>query len=261
MYWILRPDCHKHSKSTTRFFSDHRRMDLCLFGIKGYLGFLYFTRFNYIRDMTNEKAVAEKLLQIDAIRLNIKNPFTWASGWKSPIYCDNRKVLSFPYVREFIKSEMCNVIFEQFPEAEMLAGVATAGIAWGAMAADQLKLPYIYVRTKAKEHGLGNLIEGYFEKGKQTIVIEDLISTGKSSLQVVDALRGAGLEVGGMVSIFSYGFETGREAFEKAGLTYKSLTNYETLISLAIDKGIVSPEQQGILLKWREDPANWKGVL
>src|ERR1700753_3756712 len=122
--------------------------------------------------MTNEKAVAEKLLQINAIRLNAEQPFTWASGWKSPIYCDNRKVLSFPFIREFIKSEMCNVLFWEFEHADMLAGVATAGIAWGAMAADQLKLPYIYVRPKPKEHGLGNQIEGFFEAGLKVIVIE-----------------------------------------------------------------------------------------
>src|SRR6516225_3335005 len=171
---------------------------------------------HYLRNMTNEKAVAEKLLQINAIRLNLKEPFTWASGWKSPIYCDNRKVLSFPYVRDFIKSEMCNVIFAQFPEAAMLAGVATAGIAWGAMAADQLKLPYIYVRSKPKEHGLGQQIEGYYEPGRPVVVIEDLISTGKSSLQVVDILRQAGLEVIGLVSIFNYGFDAGRQAFRQA---------------------------------------------
>ena len=211
--------------------------------------------------MTNEKAVAEKLLQINAIQLNIKTPFTWASGWKSPIYCDNRRVLSYPFVRDFIKSEMSNLIFDQYPDAEILAGVATAGIAWGALAADQLKLPYIYVRSKPKEHGLGNRIEGYYEKGQNTVVIEDLISTGKSSLQVVEALKEAGLRVSGMVSIFTYGFEAGRQAFQQAGIAYKSLTNYETLISLAADKGLVTPEQQGILLKWREDPANWKGVL
>src|ERR1700742_2942833 len=154
--------------------------------------------------MTNEKAVAEKLLQINAIKLSPQEPFTWASGWKSPIYCDNRKVLSFPFIRDFIKSEMCNVIFEQFPETQLLAGVATAGIAWGAMAADQLKLPYIYVRPKPKEHGLGNQIEGAYEKGQKVVVIEDLISTGKSSLQVVDILRAEGLEVVGLVSIFNY---------------------------------------------------------
>src|SRR4249920_129633 len=156
--------------------------------------------------MTNEKAIAEKLLQISAVKLNLKEPFTWASGWKSPIYCDNRKILSFPYIRDFIKSEMCSVIFEHFAEAEMLAGVATAGIAWGAMAADQLKLPYIYVRPKPKEHGLGNQIEGFYEEGRKVVVIEDLVSTGKSSLQVVEVLKNAGLEIEGMVSIFNYGF-------------------------------------------------------
>src|SRR6185437_1877631 len=156
---------------------------------------------------------------------NPAEPFTWASGWKSPIYCDNRRVLSFPYIREFIKSEMCNVIFDQFPNAALLAGVATAGIAWGAMAADQLKLPFIYVRPKPKEHGLGNQIEGYYEKGNRVVVVEDLISTGNSSLQVVDVLRNAGLEVEGMVSIFTYGFDVAGAAFEKHGVPLKSLTD------------------------------------
>src|SRR3954449_3667756 len=137
---------------------------------------------------SNEKAVAEKLLQTGAIKLSPDQPFTWASGWESPIYCDNRKVLSFPYIRDFIKSELCNVIFEKFPDAALLAGVATAGIAWGAMAADQLKLPFIYVRPKRKEHGLGNQIEGSIEQGQKTVIVEDLISTGKSSLLVVDVL-------------------------------------------------------------------------
>lgn len=210
--------------------------------------------------MTNEQAVAEKLLQVKAIQLNAANPFTWASGWKSPIYCDNRKVLSFPHVREFIKSEMCNILFEHFSEATLLAGVATAGIPWGAMAADQLKLPFIYVRPKPKEHGLGNQIEGSFAAGQKTVVIEDLISTGKSSLQVVEVLRNAGVEVVGMVSIFTYGFDAAEKAFEQAGLPFRSLTNYETLISLAIEKGIVAPEQQDVLLKWRKDPSQWTGV-
>ena len=209
--------------------------------------------------MTNEKAVAEKLLQISAIKLSPQQPFTWASGWKSPIYCDNRKVLSYPYARDFVKSEMCSIIFEQFPEADILAGVATAGIAWGAMAADQLKLPYVYVRPKPKEHGLGNQIEGNLEKGQKVVVIEDLISTGKSSLQVCDVLKAAGVEVIGMVSIFTYGFETASKAFESAGIPFKSLTNYETLISLAIEKGIISQDQQKTLLNWSADPANWTG--
>lgn len=210
--------------------------------------------------MTNEKAVAEKLLQIKAIQLSPQMPFTWASGWKSPIYCDNRKTLSFPYIRDFIKSELCNVLFERFPEADLLAGVATAGIAWGAMAADQLKLPYIYVRPKPKEHGLGNQIEGHFEVGQKVVVIEDLISTGKSSLQVVEVLRKVGVEVVGMVSIFTYGFDAATQAFAAAGVPYVSLTNYPTMIELAIEKGMVAAEHQPVLLKWQADPANWTGV-
>lgn len=209
--------------------------------------------------MTNEKAVAEKLLQTNAVKLSPESPFTWASGWKSPIYCDNRKVLSFPYIRDFIKSEMCNVVFEKFPDAALVAGVATAGIAWGAMAADQLKLPFIYVRPKPKEHGLGNQIEGYFEKGMDTMVIEDLVSTGKSSLQVVDVLKQQGLNVVGMVSIFNYGFPVAAEAFAQAGIAYHSLTNYPTLIRLAIEKGIVGAQEEEILLKWSQDPSNWTG--
>ncbi|HOZ79727.1 MAG TPA: orotate phosphoribosyltransferase [Ferruginibacter sp.] len=207
--------------------------------------------------MTNEKAVAEKLLQVNAIKLNPAQPFTWASGWKSPIYCDNRKVLSFPYIREFIKSEMCNVVFEKFPEADMLAGVATAGIAWGAMAADQLKLPYIYVRPKPKEHGLGNQIEGFYEKGQRVVVIEDLISTGKSSLQVVEVLKREGLIVEGMVSIFTYGFDVADKAFLDAGVPYQSLTNYASLIEAAMEKGLVTAEQQDTLLNWRKNPSEW----
>lgn len=210
--------------------------------------------------MTDAKVIAEKLLQVDAVKLNIRQPYTWASGWKSPIYCDNRKVLSFPFIRDFIKSEICNVVFTKFPDADLLAGVATAGIAWGAMAADQLKLPYIYVRPKPKEHGMGNQIEGFYEKGQKTVVIEDLVSTGKSSLQVVDVLKEAGLDVVGMVSIFTYGFPVAAEAFAKYGLEYYSLTNYPSLIELAVSKGTVTAPEQDILLKWRDDPANWQGV-
>ena len=207
---------------------------------------------------TNEKAIAEKLLQINAIKLNVDQPFTWASGWKSPIYCDNRKVLSFPYVRDFIKSEMCNVIFQEFAGAEVLAGVATAGIAWGAMAADQLKLPFIYVRPKPKEHGLGNQIEGHFEKGQRTVVIEDLVSTGKSSLQVLNVLKDSVLDVIGMVSIFNYGFEEAEHAFKLAEIEYRSLTDYSNLITIASEKLNLTAETQRELLNWREDPSNWK---
>jgi orotate phosphoribosyltransferase len=210
--------------------------------------------------MTNEKAIAEKLLQINAIKLNPQQPFTWASGLKSPIYCDNRKALSFPFIRDFIKSEMCNVLFEKFPDSDILAGVATAGIAWGAMAADQLKQPYIYVRPKPKEHGLGNQIEGYYEKGQKVIVVEDLISTGKSSLQVVDVLRKEGLQVEGMVAIFNYGFDEAIKNFERENCKLYSLTNYENLINLAIEKHMVKPNEAEALLKWRENPAIWSGI-
>ena len=207
--------------------------------------------------VSNEAAVAEKLLQVNAVQLNAANPYTWASGWKSPIYCDNRKVLSFPYVRDFVKSELAAVIFERFESAEALAGVATAGIAWGAMAADQLKLPYMYVRPKPKEHGLGNQIEGAYTPGQKVLVIEDLISTGKSSLQVCEVLKAAGVEVVGMVSIFNYGFPQAVEAFEKSGIPFVSLTNYDVLIKLAVEKGIVGEADTGNLLEWKQDPARW----
>jgi len=207
--------------------------------------------------MTNENAVASKLLEIQAVKLNLEKPFTWASGWRSPIYCDNRKILSFPHIREFIKSEMCNLIFEKFPDTQYLAGVATAGIAWGAMAADQLKLPFIYVRSKPKEHGMGNQIEGYYESGKQVVVIEDLISTGKSSLSVIQALRSADLQISGMVSIFNYGFDEAVKAFNSEGIITHSLTDYTTLINLALEKGTFDEEQYKILVKWRQNPSIW----
>ncbi|MDO9156536.1 MAG: orotate phosphoribosyltransferase, partial [Sediminibacterium sp.] len=167
------------------------------------------------------------------------------------------KVLSFPYVRDFIKSELCSVIFEQYPEATVLAGVATAGIPWGAMAADQLKLPFIYVRPKPKEHGLGNQIEGSLEPGQRVLVIEDLISTGKSSLQVVDVLKAAGAEIVGMISIFNYGFEAATTACTNAGVKTSSLTNYPTMIELAIEKGLVTADTKETLLNWSKDPSNW----
>jgi orotate phosphoribosyltransferase len=210
--------------------------------------------------MTDAKIVAEKLLQVNAVKLSPDKPFTWASGWKSPIYCDNRKILSYPYTRDFIKSEMCNMVIEKFPDAELLAGVATAGIAWGAMAADQLKLPFVYVRPKPKEHGLGNQVEGFFEPGQKVVVIEDLVSTGKSSLQVVDVLKNAGLEVMGMVSIFTYGFPVAEELFEQAKVPFFPLTDYSSLIGLATGKGMLSSEQEAALMEWRKDPAGWAGA-
>jgi orotate phosphoribosyltransferase len=210
--------------------------------------------------MTDATVTAEKLLQINAVRLNLEKPFTWASGWKSPIYCDNRKVLSHPYIRDYIKSELCNVVFEKYSSAEVIAGVATAGIAWGAMIADQLKLPFIYVRPKPKEHGLSNQIEGEYKEGQKVVVIEDLVSTGKSSLQVVDVLKNEKLEVIGMVSIFNYQFEAGEEAFKRAEVDLVSLTDYSTLLQLAKKRGFIQPSQQEVLLNWRRDPANWSGL-
>jgi orotate phosphoribosyltransferase len=206
---------------------------------------------------TAASAIAEKLLQIQAVKLNIESPYTWASGWKSPIYCDNRRALGYPYIRDFIKSELSAVIFEHFAAAETIAGVATAGISWGAMAADQLKLPFMYVRPKPKEHGMGNQIEGMYEKGQHVVVVEDLISTGKSSLQVCEVLQKEGLIIDGMISIFNYGFPQAEEAFDKAGIKLISLSNYEALIEHAKSNGTVNEAAINSLLKWREKPSEW----
>ena len=203
--------------------------------------------------MTNEKIVAEKLLQINAIKLSPENRFTWASGIKSPIYCDNRTILSYPYQRDFIKSELCNIVYEAYPEADLLCGVATAGIPWAAMTADQLKMPLIYCRPEPKKHGLGNQIEGKYDNKQTVVVIEDLVSTGKSSLQVVDVLQQAGLQVVGMVAIFSYGFAMATTNFELKNVPLKTLTNYGALIEVAIEKGIVTADMEKELLAWREE--------
>ncbi|MEP6615711.1 MAG: orotate phosphoribosyltransferase [Ginsengibacter sp.] len=202
--------------------------------------------------------IASKLLEINAVQLNPGQPFTWASGWKSPIYCDNRKALSYPMVRNAIKSEICKVIRQFFGGADLLAGVATAGIAWGALAADELKLPYIYVRPTPKQHGLGNQVEGFFEAGKKVVIIEDLVSTGRSSLQVADVLQTQGLIINGMISIFDYGFEVASNAIKSAGINYKSITDYPTLVEVALKSGFISPADENTLLNWRKDPSKWK---
>ena len=202
---------------------------------------------------TAAEAIAEKLLQINAVKLNTEQPFTWASGWKSPIYCDNRRALGYPYVRDFIKSELCAVIFEQFAGADAIAGVATAGISWGAMAADQLKLPFMYVRPKPKEHGMGNQIEGIYEKGQRVVVV----STGKSSLQVCEVLKNEGIIIDGMVSIFNYGFAHADAAFQSAGIKLYSLSDYGALIKNAKSSESISEEQLNSLLSWRENPSEW----
>ncbi|MDB5207333.1 MAG: orotate phosphoribosyltransferase [Flavisolibacter sp.] len=210
--------------------------------------------------MTDATVTAEKLLQAEAVKLSPATPFTWASGWKSPIYCDNRKLLSLPFIRDYIKSELASTVFEKFTDADLIAGVATAGIPWGIMVADQLKLPFIYVRPKPKEHGLGNQIEGKFTSGQRVVVVEDLISTGKSSLQVIDVLRDNLLEVEGMVSIFNYRFDIAAEAFKAKQVTVYSLTDYPSMLSLAMQKGIIAGEDEELLLKWSKEPANWTGV-
>jgi orotate phosphoribosyltransferase len=207
--------------------------------------------------MNRELLVAEKLLQIKAVKLSIQNPFTWASGWKSPIYCDNRRILSFPHVRDMIKSEMTNAVFTSFPEADVIAGVATAGIPHGALIADLLSLPFIYVRSKPKEHGMGNQIEGVLEAGKKVVVIEDLISTGKSSMEAIEAIKAAGGEVIGLCSVFTYGFDIAAKLFEQAGIPTISMSNYASLLELSLQTGAITDVEADQLRNWRENPSAW----
>lgn len=196
-------------------------------------------------------------MQIKALQINPQQPYTWASGWKSPVYCDNRKVLSFPYVRDFVKSELANMVLEQYPDAEVIAGVATAGIPHGTMAADLLKLPFIYVRSKPKEHGMGNQIEGVLQPGQKVVVIEDLVSTGKSSLQAVDAIREAGGEVMGMCALFTYGFDAATEAMDAAGVPLHTISNYSALMEVAEEQNLITAEQKVSLEEWRKSPSTW----
>ncbi|MCA1757527.1 MAG: orotate phosphoribosyltransferase [Bacteroidales bacterium] len=205
--------------------------------------------------------IADYLLQIKAIKLEPSNPFTWASGWKSPIYCDNRKTLSFPEVREYIRDTFAGIISEKYPEAEVIAGVATGAIAHGMLVADKLGLPFIYVRSGAKGHGLGNQVEGYFEAGQKVVVVEDLISTGGSSLNAVQALRDAGCDVAGMVAIFTYGFEKSVIAFSDADCELTTLSNYSVLVERALETGNITDSDVEALREWRIDPASWKGTL
>ena len=204
------------------------------------------------------REVAESLLQIKAVVLNPSQPFTWASGIKSPIYCDNRKTLSYPKVRTFIKTAFADIITDEFKHADVIAGVATAGIPHGALIADVLNLPFIYVRDKPKGHGLENQIEGKLEKGQKVFVIEDLISTGGSSLKAVEAIRAAGGEVLGLGAIFTYGFEKAVKAFEEANCKFFTLSNYEILLDKAIEDSYIKPEEKDELIKWYKDPGNWR---
>ncbi|WP_340113433.1 orotate phosphoribosyltransferase [Maribellus mangrovi] len=201
--------------------------------------------------------VTKKLLEINTIKIQPNNPFTWASGWKSPIYCDNRKILSYPETRTYIRDQFVNVIKEKYPEAEVIAGVATGAIAMGVLVAEQLGLPFIYVRSKPKGHGLENLIEGDLKPFQKVVVIEDLVSTGVSSLKAAEAVNNFGGDVIGMVSIFTYNFPLAKENFKKANIALTSLSRYQILIDLSLEKGEITRDQIDSLMEWREDPANW----
>jgi len=201
--------------------------------------------------------ISEYLLQIKAVKLNAKEPFTWASGLKSPIYCDNRKTLSFPKIRTYIRQQFVNIINEEYGSFDVVAGVATGAIAHGVLVAQELGLPFVYVRSAEKKHGLENLIEGYYESGQSVVVIEDLISTGKSSLNAVEALKGAGLKVKGMVAIFSYNLDKAAENFKKAKCHLITLSDYNELIRQAVQNNYISEKDLKSLEKWREDPEKW----
>ena len=200
---------------------------------------------------------AAQLLEVKAVKVQPTEPFTWASGWKSPFYCDNRKTLSYPKLRTFVKNNLVELIKASFSDADAVAGVATGAIAQGALVADALGLPFCYVRSKAKDHGMGNLIEGTLPEGSKVVVVEDLISTGGSSLKAVEALRAAGFEVVGMVAAYTYGFPIAEQAFQKAGVRLLTLTNYEAVVSVAIESGYITADQQPTLNEWRKDSANW----
>jgi len=205
---------------------------------------------------TAEKT-AELLLQINAIKLNPRNPFTWASGWNSPIYCDNRITLSFPAVRNYIRDEFSKNIEKQFGKPDVIAGVATGAIGIGILVAESLGLPFVYVRPEPKKHGRLNQVEGYLQKGQNVIVVEDLISTGNSSLLAVEALKEAGANVKGMAAIFSYGFEIASENFKNANVDLYTLSNYENLLPLAVAKRYITEEEEITLQEWRKSPSKW----
>ena len=207
---------------------------------------------------TLKTVFASKLLDIKAIKLQPNDPFTWASGWKSPFYCDNRKTLSFPELRNFVKLQLVHTVMQHFPQAEAVAGVATGAIAQGALVADELNMPFVYVRAKAKDHGMGNLIEGELPAGAKVVVVEDLISTGGSSLKAVEALRAAGYEVVGMVASYTHGFPAAAKAFADAGVELQTLTDYDHVVEQALATGYIAEADVELLHEWRKDPANWR---
>ena len=211
-----------------------------------------------IKERETGLKIASLLLEIGAVKLSLEQPYIWASGWHSPIYCDNRKSLGYPEIRTFIKNALGTRIRSTFPECEAIAGVATAGIPQGALVADLLALPFLYVRSKPKGHGLENLIEGSYHAGQNVVLVEDLVSTGGSSLKAAEALKQADMNVLGLASIFSYDFDVAHEQFEKAGVPWFSLSNYHLLIDQAADQGIVNSSQMGLLQSWRKNPSQWK---
>jgi orotate phosphoribosyltransferase len=207
------------------------------------------------------KKTAELLLQINAIKLNPKNPFTWASGWKSPIYCDNRITLSFPTIRNYIRDEFSKTIEKQFGKPDVIAGVATGAIGIGVLVAESMGLPFVYVRPEPKKHGRLNQVEGFLQKGQNVVVVEDLISTGKSSLLAVEALKEAGANVKGMVAIFTYGFAISVENFKNEKVALCTLSNYDNLLELAVDKKYITEKEQNTLQEWRVNPSNWSPTI
>ncbi len=209
-------------------------------------------------DTKTAQTVARYLLEVEAVRLNPETPFVWASGWNSPIYCDNRRTLSFPNARNYIKMAMAKSIRELYPEVEVIAGVATGAISWGAFVADALNLPFVYVRSQAKDHGMKNLIEGYLPEKSKVLVVEDLISTGGSSLKAVDALKESGAEVLALYAVYTHGFKLAEELFAKANVPMHTLSNYSAVIEEALRTNYIQEDMKSVLEEWREDPANWK---
>lgn len=207
-----------------------------------------------------EKLIAQKLIEVKAVKLQPNNPFIWASGWKSPIYCDNRKTLSYPQLRSLIKLELARIISEHFPEAELIAGVATGAIAQGALVADLLGLPFAYIRSTPKDHGMENLIEGDMPEGSKVVIVEDLISTGGSSLKAVEAVRNAGSSVLGMVAIYTHGFPDAEKNFDEAQVKLITLSHYNAVIEEALRTGYISHEDEAMLQEWRKNPSQWTGI-
>ena len=209
--------------------------------------------------MSRDIFLAEQLLEIKTIKVNVQEPFQWASGWKSPIYCDNRKVLAHPKVRNYIVEELCKMIKSNYSNVELIAGVATAGIAWGVLVANELDLPFCYVRPQPKSHGLNNQVEGDYSPNQKVVVIEDLISTGKSSIKVIEVLKQLDLNILGLASIFNYGFNEAVQAFQSINISTCSITNFEALLKKAIEKNIIQEQDLDIIKIWQYNPASWQG--